>query len=311
MKARSRAEPRGARRSRYESGEQRAETREHDAKYQVPRSAARSDERGDGSRRSHLPDGRGSRALPGRLQGVRGAAREVRREARHRHAHRRRGVRGHRHRGRDGRAAPHHRVHDVELLGRRVRPDPQQRRQAKADVRGAVHLPYRVPRTERERQAGRKPALALHGALLRDHPGRQGRGPRVPGRRKGAPQGGGTGREPGARDGVGDALRREGGCPRRRPRRRDRQGEGRARGDGRDARGLLAHDAPGARGCGGAGEGAREGRSDRSPVAAPARRGDNRALRSQNAPLRRRARGVALRRRGGRNLGPRAAPRVG
>ncbi len=55
----------------------------------------------------------------------------------------------HRHRRGDGRAPAHRRVHDVELLGGGVRPDPQQRRQAPADVRRAAQRAHRLPRAQR------------------------------------------------------------------------------------------------------------------------------------------------------------------
>ena len=103
----------------------------------VPRSPPRGDDRGDGARRPRLSHGRRGRPLPGRLQGQRGDAREVRAEARHRHAHRRGGVRRHRHRRGDGRPPADHRVHDLELQRRRVRPDPEQRGEGAADVAAA------------------------------------------------------------------------------------------------------------------------------------------------------------------------------
>lgn len=52
------------------------------AKNVVSRSAKPGDDRRDGARSKHLPDGRGSRPLSGRLQGLAGHAAKVRREAR-------------------------------------------------------------------------------------------------------------------------------------------------------------------------------------------------------------------------------------
>ena len=50
------------------------------------RSPARRHGRGDAPRSDRLPDGRGSRRVPGRLQGQPGPAGGIRRQARHRHA---------------------------------------------------------------------------------------------------------------------------------------------------------------------------------------------------------------------------------
>ena len=118
----------------------------------LSRGAQRGHGRGDGARRPHLPHGRGGRPLRRRLQGVEGDAREVRREARHRHADRRGRLRRRRHRRRDGRPAADHRVHDLELLARRGRSADQQRRQDPADVGRAVHAAGRVPRPGRRRR---------------------------------------------------------------------------------------------------------------------------------------------------------------
>ena len=67
------------RRPRRQAGRAMAEMRYREALEPGPA-------RGDGARRERLPDGRGRRRLPGRVQGHRGAARGVRREARARHA---------------------------------------------------------------------------------------------------------------------------------------------------------------------------------------------------------------------------------
>jgi hypothetical protein len=75
-----------------------------------------------------------------------GHAREVRREARHRHADRGNGFRGCRHRGGDGRHAADHRVHDVELLARGVRSAREQRREAALHDERPVHAADRLPR---------------------------------------------------------------------------------------------------------------------------------------------------------------------
>ena len=71
------------------------------------------------------------------------------------------GLRGRRRRRGDGGAAADHRVHDVELQRRRVRPDPEQRGQGPADVRRAVRLPDRLPRT-RTRARGRSGSQHSH-----------------------------------------------------------------------------------------------------------------------------------------------------
>ena len=68
------------------------------------RGAARRDGGGDAPRRVRLRDGRGRRRLPGRLQGHRGAAGRVRREAGARHADLREHDRRHGGRRGDGRA---------------------------------------------------------------------------------------------------------------------------------------------------------------------------------------------------------------
>ena len=77
------------------------------------------------ARRVRLPDGRGRRRLPGRVQGHRGAAGGVRREARARHADLREHDRRHGRRRRDGRPAPDRRDHDRQLRAARDGPDHQ------------------------------------------------------------------------------------------------------------------------------------------------------------------------------------------
>ena len=84
--------------------------------------------RGDAPRRDRLRDGRGRRRLPGRLQGHRGAARGVRREARARHADLREHDRRHGRRRGDGRPAPGRRADDGQLRAARDGPDRQPRR---------------------------------------------------------------------------------------------------------------------------------------------------------------------------------------
>ncbi len=90
-----------------------------------PRGAARRHGRGDAPRRTGLPDGRGGRRIPGRLQGQPGPARRVRAQAGDRHPDHR--ARLHRPRRRRGlrRAAADRRVHDLQLRHAGDRPDHQ------------------------------------------------------------------------------------------------------------------------------------------------------------------------------------------
>ena len=87
--------------------------------------ASRRNGRGDAARSRRAPDGRGGRAISGRLQGVARVTRGIRAAPRHRYAdhgiwicgpRRRRGVRG---------AETHRRVHDVELRHAGDRPHHQ------------------------------------------------------------------------------------------------------------------------------------------------------------------------------------------
>ena len=89
------------------------------------RGAARRHGRGDAPRRQRLPDGRGGRAVPGRLQGEPGPARGVRRQARDRHADHRARLRRPRRRRGVRRAEADRRVHDLQLRHAGDRPDHQ------------------------------------------------------------------------------------------------------------------------------------------------------------------------------------------
>ncbi len=108
-----------------------------------------------------VPARRGGRAVPGRLQDQPGPAGRVRPPPGHRHADHR--ARLHRHGGRrgDDRAAADRRVHDVQLRHAGDRPDHQLRRQDAVHVRRPDGLPDRVPRPERRRQPGRRPAQPM------------------------------------------------------------------------------------------------------------------------------------------------------
>ena len=93
----------------------------------LPRGAQPGAARGDAARRARLPDGRGHRRLQRRLQGHRGPARGVRREARARHADLREHDRRHGRRRRDDRAAAGRRDDDGQLLAAGDGPDRQLR----------------------------------------------------------------------------------------------------------------------------------------------------------------------------------------
>ncbi len=125
-----------------------------------PRGAARCDGRGNARRRPRLRDGRGGRAISGRVQGDAGVARRVRRPPRHRHADHRIWLCRRRHRCGDGRPAPDHRVHDVQLRHAGDRPHHQLGRQDQLHVRRPDALPDRVPWPQRCRQPRRCAALA-------------------------------------------------------------------------------------------------------------------------------------------------------
>ncbi len=96
------------------------------------------DARGDGARRERLHHGRGGRPLQRRLQGHRRACSSGSASARVIDAPiAEMGFAGVGHRRRDGRAPADHRVHDVQLLARRDRPDRQQRGEDLPDERRA------------------------------------------------------------------------------------------------------------------------------------------------------------------------------
>ncbi len=119
------------------------------------RGVARCDGAGDAARRRRVPDRRGSRAVPGRLQDQPGPAGRVRRQAGHRYADHRAWL--HRHGGRRGaeRAAADRRVHDVQLRHAGDGPDHQLGGQDAVHVGRPDGLPDRVPRAERRGVAGR------------------------------------------------------------------------------------------------------------------------------------------------------------
>ena len=124
----------------------------------LPRGAQPGAARGDAGGREGLPDGRGHRRVPGRLQGDRRPARGVRREARARHAdlreHDRRHGRG---RG-DARPSPGGRADDDQLLAARDGPD--------REPRGRDPLHVRRP----GEGADGDPHAAGRGAPARPHP---------------------------------------------------------------------------------------------------------------------------------------------
>ena len=104
---------------------------------------------GNAPRQGRVPDRRGSRAVPGRLQDQPGPAGRVRAAPRHRHADHRAWLCRHgRGRG-DERAEADRRVHDLQLRHAGDRPDHQFRRQDAVYVRRPDGLPDRVPRPER------------------------------------------------------------------------------------------------------------------------------------------------------------------
>ena len=131
------------------------------------RGPARRHGRGDAARRQGLPDGRGSRAVPGRLQGQPGPARGVRRQARDRHADHRARLRRPRRRRGVRRPEADRRVHDLQLRHAGDRPDHQFGGQDALHVGRPDELPDRVPRPQRRRGAGRRPAFAVLCELVR------------------------------------------------------------------------------------------------------------------------------------------------
>ena len=120
------------------------------------RGAARRHGAGDAARRRRVPDRRGGRAVPGRLQDQPGAAGRVRPEAGDRHADHRTWL--HRHGGGRGaeRAAADRRVHDLQLRHAGDGPDHQLGGQDAVHVGRPDGLPDRVPRPERRGVAGRR-----------------------------------------------------------------------------------------------------------------------------------------------------------
>ena len=110
------------------------------------------------ARRARVRDGRGSRAISGRVQGHAGAARRVRPQARDRHAdHRIWLCRDRVGRG-DGRVEAGHRVHDLQLRDAGDRPHHQFGGQDQLHVGRADALPDRVPRAQWRGEPGRRAA---------------------------------------------------------------------------------------------------------------------------------------------------------
>ena len=194
------------------------------------RGSARRHGRGDAPRPRRVPDGRGGRRVPGRLQGQPGPARGVRRQAGDRHPDHR--VRLHRPgRGRGhGRPEADRRVHDLELRHAGDRPHHQFGRQDALHGRRRAGLPDRVPRPQRRGRPRRRPAQPGIQQLVRPLPGPEGGRPLQRRRRQGPAQGGHPrpqpGRVPRERGALRAELRR---AQAGRLRRADRQGQGPAR----------------------------------------------------------------------------------
>ncbi len=189
--------------------------------------------------------------------------------ARDRHAHHRERLHRRLHRRRDGRASAHRRVHDLQLLGGGLRPDPQQRGQAPPDVgRASSTCPSSCARP-----TGRRGRWARSTSHAMEHfyahiPGLKVLAAGHAGRRQGPPEDGHPRRRPGALHGERDALRREGrGAGRSElPRAHGPRQRG-ARGQGRDDRLVEPPRARGPRS--GAGAGARRASTPRSSTCAP------------------------------------------
>ena len=161
------------------------------------RGAARRDGRGDAPRRARVRDGRGGRRVSGRLQGHPGPAAGVRAQARDRHADHRIWLCRARHRRGDGRPQADRRVHDLQLRDAGDRPHHQFGGQDQLHVGRPDALPDRVPRTQRRRGAGRRPAQPELRAVVRER-ARAGRDRAVQrGRRQGPAQGRDPQRRPG------------------------------------------------------------------------------------------------------------------
>ena len=170
-----------------------------------------------------------------------GPARRVRRQARHRHADHRAGLRRHRRRRGDGRPEADRRVHDLELRHAGDRPDHQLGRQDALHVRRPDGLPDRVPRAQRRGGPRRRPAQPGLLGLVCPHPGPEGgrtlqcrrrQGPAEERHPRSQPRAGARERDPLRRLRPGAEGRRLAGA--------DRQGAHRARGPPRDDRLLVA-----------------------------------------------------------------------
>ena len=185
----------------------------------LPRRPQPGPARGDDARPEGLPHGRGSRRLPGRLQGQPRPAPGVRREARHRHADHRGGVRRRRRRRRDGRPAPDHRDDDLELLDAGHGPDRQRRRQDALHVGRPVQDPDRRARPGRRGAPAGGAALAVARVLVRARARPEGGRPVDAVRRQGTAQDRDPRRRPGHLLRGRDALRLEGRGARGRVRR--------------------------------------------------------------------------------------------
>ena len=175
--------PRAAAGRRRARGGKRMGRRDQDA--DRPRRAARCDGRGDAARSVGLPDGRGSRRVPGRLQDQPGPARGVRRAPGHRHPDHRAWLhRPRRRRGLHG-APADRRVHDLQLRHAGDGPDHQFRGQDALHVGRPDGLPDRLPRPERGGGARRGAAFAVLCQLVCALPGPEGGVAVVRGRRQG------------------------------------------------------------------------------------------------------------------------------
>ena len=218
------------------------------ADHALPRGAQPGAARGDARRRAGLPDGRGRRRLPGRVQGDRRPARGVRRAARARHADLREHDRRDGRRRGDGRAAADRRADDDQLLAARARPDRQQRRFDPLHVRRPGQGAAGDPDAAGRRPPARADALALLRGALPARPRPAGRRADDAGRRARPAEGGDPRRQPGDLHRARDALR----PPRRGARRAGaaalRRGRGAPRGRRRDDRRHLADGRDGAEG---------------------------------------------------------------
>ncbi len=261
------------------------------------RGAARRDGRGDAARRHCVPDGRGGRRIPGRLQGQPGTA--CRNSARAGSSIRRSPSRAS-----PGSAsaplcgiAPDRRVHDLQLRDAGDGPDRQFGGQDALHVGRADGLPDRLPRPQRHRLARRRAAFAMLRQLVRACAGPQGGRALYRRRSQGPAQIGDPRPQPGRLPRARAGLRRElSGARGSRIPRADRQGADRARGRPGHHRRLFAHGEARARSRRGTGQGRHLRRGDRSAHLAPVRRRDRRRLGQEDQPRRHRRGGLAVRR---------------